>query len=226
MIISDYIKTKTNILKTNNNMSKFISSTFGLISGRHGTAVAMISKSTGKNYLRIHTVPSDPKTAKQLAQRAKFGFVTSEMNCFHNLFKITFGGNQGVSHGLSLAFKAVTGTYPNFSFDYSKLVLSTGGLDITGQVSCLKTTGTTVQCEWDKTIGFQSNDNDAVNLVFFEENDKIGILKRNVAVRSAGNIEIVLPDVWIGHEIHCWIFFSTANDSMNSNSRYISAVQL
>ena len=91
-------------------MSKFISSTFGLISGRHGTAVAMISKSTGKNYLRIHFVPSDPKTAKQLAQRAKFGFVTSEMNCFHNLFKITFGGNQGVSHGLSLAFKAVTGT--------------------------------------------------------------------------------------------------------------------
>ena len=106
------------------------------------------------------------------------------------------------------------------------MVLSTGGLDITGQVSCLKTTGTTIQCEWDKTIGFQSNDNDSVNLVFFEENAKIGILKRNVAVRNAGNIEIVLPDVWIGHEIHCWIFFSTANDTMNSNSQYISAVQL
>ena len=51
-------------------MAKFESTTFGLISGRHGTAVA--AKCNGKNVLRVYSAPSDPKTPKQLAQRAKF----------------------------------------------------------------------------------------------------------------------------------------------------------
>ena len=207
-------------------MSEFVSSTFGLISGRHGSAVAMKSKSTGKNYLRLYSTPSDPKTTKQIAQRAKFGFVVHEMNCFHNLFKITFGGNQGVYHGISLAFKAVTGEYPNYSIDFTKLIISSGSLDVTGNVTAEKTVGTTVKVDWDTTIGFQSHEDDGVNLVFMNELNRVGILKQNIAMRNTGDTTVELPAIWANLEIHCWLFFTTPDGSVNSDSQYIGTVQL
>ncbi len=207
-------------------MSEFISSTFGKISGRHGTAVAMKSKSTGKTYLRLHSVPSDPKTAKQLAQRSKFGFVNSEMNCMRNLFKITFGSNQGVSHGVSLAFGAVTGEYPNFSIDYSKVIISQGGVDTSGFLNVVKTSGTTLKFDWDTTAGFQGDDNDGVNLVILNAESKVGLLKQNIVLRAEGTVDIELPAVWAGQKVHCWIYFSSPDGMNTSNSQFIETVQL
>ena len=207
-------------------MSEFIYSTFGKISGRHGNAVAMRSKSTGKTYLRLHSVPTDPKTAKQIAQRAKFAFVNQEMSCLRNLFKITFGGNQGVNQAVSLAFKNVNGEYPNFTFDYSKLIISTGNLNTSDLLSATKTVGTKVNFEWDPTIGFQGDDNDGVNLVFLSANSKIGILKQKIALRGDGNVEVELPPVWAGQNVHCWIYFSSPDEITNSNSQYIGLIQL
>ena len=207
-------------------MSEFISSTFGKISGRHGTAVAMKSKSTGKTYLRLYSVPTDPKTAKQVAQRSKFGFVNQEMNCMRNLFKITYGGNQGVSRGVSLAFGAVTGEYPNFSIDYSKLILSQGGLDTSGLLNVVKTAGTTLKFDWDTTSGYQGDDNDGVNLVILNADTKVGLLKQNMVLRGAGTIDVELPAVWAGQSVHCWIYFSSPDGKMNSTSQYIDFVQL
>lgn len=202
-------------------MSEFISSTFGKISGRHGTAVAINSKSTGKTYLRMHTIPSDPKTEKQLAQRFKFGFVNKEMNCMRNLFKFTFGGNKGVSHGVSLAFGALTGEYPYFVIDYSKLIIAQGNLNVAGQVSVAKTVGTTFKFDWDTTVGFQGDDNDLVNIVLLNADSKLGILKQPNVVRVLGTTELELPTVWIGQSVHCWIFFTSPDGVSFSNSQYI-----
>jgi hypothetical protein len=207
-------------------MSEFISSTFGKISGRHGTAVAMKSKSTGKTFLRMHTVPSDPKTAKQIAQRSKFGFVTSEMSCMRNMFKFTFGGNAGVNRGVSLAFGAVTGGYPEFSIDYSKLIISQGNLNTSGQLAAIKTVGTTLKFDWDTTIGFQGDDNDLVNIVLLNAETKVGLHKQDNIIRSLGTAEIELPAVWAGQSVHCWIFFTSADGISFSNSQYIDLIQL
>lgn len=207
-------------------MSEFISSTFGKISGKHGTAVAMKSKSTGKTYLRMHTVPSDPKTAKQVAQRSKFGFVTGEMKCMRNLFKFTFGGNAGVNRGVSLAFGAVTGEYPDFSLDFSKIKISEGGLDVAGQVAVEKTADTTLKFDWDTTVGTQSTANDLVNIVMLNAETKVSILKQDNMTRIQGNAEIELPAIWAGHSVHCWLFFTSVDGISMSNSQYIDLVQL
>ncbi len=207
-------------------MSEFISSTFGKISGRHGTAVAMKSKSTGKTYLRMHTIPSDPKTVKQVTQRFKFGFVNKEMNCMRNLFKLTFGGNKGVNHGVSLAFGALTGEYPDFSIDFSKLIISQGSLNVAGQVNVIKTIGITLKFDWDTTIGFQGDDNDLVNIVLLNADTKIGLHKQENVIRSIGTTEIELPAVWAGQSVHCWIFFTSSDGISYSNSQYIDLVQL
>ena len=95
-------------------MARFTSMTFGSISGRHGSAVAVVMKNN-TNVLKVFNAPFDPKSEQQLAHRSKFGFVVSRMGCLHDLFKITFLKNGGHNHGVSLAFKtAVTGTSPDF----------------------------------------------------------------------------------------------------------------
>jgi len=207
-------------------MSKFESSTFGKISGRHGTAVAMKSKSTGENYLRLYAVPSNPKTAKQEAQRAKFGMVNSQLSCMRKLFKITFGTKEGIHEAVSLAFKtAIKGTYPDFSIDYTKLIMSMGGVNGTGQVSVTKTTGTTAKVDWDTTVGSESTANDVVNLIFFNPTAKIALLNNDVA-RSIGTDQVDLPTIWTGADIYCWIFFRNPDTLLTSTSQYIGQLQL
>ena len=65
-----------------------------------------------------------------------------------------------------------------------------------------------------------------INIVFFNPNDKISVLKQNHAFRSAGTAEVELPEIWAGSEIHCWIHFSTPENSLNSLSKYVGAIQL
>ena len=208
-------------------MSTFESSTFGRISGHHGTAVAMKSKSTGKNYLRLYAIPTDARTAKQLAQRAKFGMVNSNLSCMRKLFATTFGSRQGINEAVSLAFKtAITGTYPDYSIDYAKLVMSLGSVNGTGQISVTKTLGTKVHLQWDTTQGTESTPDDGVNLIFLNTVTKTAILKKDFAIRSVGIAEVELPVIWEGAEIHCWIYFTTPDDSLTSTSQYVNQLQL
>jgi hypothetical protein len=85
-------------------MSTFVSTTFGKISGRHGSAVAAIVKK-GKNVLKVFTAPFNPKSVKQVAQRTKFKFVITTLLCMNDLFKITFHGLGEFHHAVSLALK-------------------------------------------------------------------------------------------------------------------------
>lgn len=80
--------------------------------------------------------------------------------------------------------------------------------------------------EWDTTVGTNSTENDGVNFVFFNQFAKMSILKQNHVLRNAGNAEIELPATWAGAEVHCWMYFSTQNDTLNSVSQYVDLVQL
>jgi len=61
-------------------MARFTSSTFGKISGKHGSAVAAVRKN-GLNILKVYRIASNPNTKGQKNQRGKFGFVMKELNC-------------------------------------------------------------------------------------------------------------------------------------------------
>jgi len=208
-------------------MSTFVSTTFGKISGRHGSAVAAIVKN-GKNVLKVFTAPFNPKSVKQVAQRTKFKFVITTLNCMNDLFKITFHGLGEFHHAVSLALKnAVTGTSPNYSLDYTKLVMSEGSVYGASQLTAAKTTGTSVSVNWvSSLLPTSALATDNVNLIFFNEAAKEVVLKQNCALRPADTIEVDLPAEWSGANIHTWIYFSLADGSRNSLSEYISEVQL
>jgi len=207
-------------------MATYNSTTFGAISGRHGSAVAASTKS-GKCILKIFKAPSNPNTDKQVAQRTKFGFVNSELSYMRELFKITFGSTLGKNQAVSFAMKdAVTGESPDYALDYSKLKISIGSLYGTGQVSLVKTVDSKIKVDWSYTDLTGNTANDQVNLAFFNIETKEALLKQNVVLRSIGTVDVELPTVWAGQSVHCWIYFSSPDGKMNSTSQYIDLVQL
>ena len=186
-------------------MATFNSTTFGAISGRHGSAVAATTKD-GKNILKVFKAPGNPNTPKQQTQRSKFGFVNSELSCMRNLFKITFRSNNGMQQAVSAALKnAVVGEAPDWTIDYSALQLSVGSVDAAIQLVVSKNSASNVQLPWNKTVTTNSSEYDWVNCVFFNNEHKMAIIKQNTAIRSDGTVAVDLPEVWAGAEIHCWI---------------------
>ena len=208
-------------------MSTFVSTTFGKISGRHGSAVAAEYRN-GMNVLKVFTAPFNPKSVKQVAVRTKFSFVIATLNCMNNLFKITFHGLGDAHHAFSLAWKnAVTGTSPNFSMDYTKMIMSQGNVSVASQLTAAKTTGTSVKVNWvSSLLPTTALATDNVNLIFLNEAKKQVVLLKNCAQRPANTIEVELPAEWTGANLHSWIYFSVADGSHNSLSEYISQVQL
>ena len=208
-------------------MSTFVSTTFGKISGRHGSAVAAIVKK-GKNVLKVFTAPFNPKSVKQVAVRTKFKFVIDTLLCMDKLFMITFHGLGEFHHAVSLALKyAVTGTSPNYSIDYTKLIMSQGNVSVASQLTAAKTTGTSVKVGWvSSLLPTTALATDNVNLIFLNEAKKQVVLLKNCALRTVDTIEVELPAEWTGSNLHSWIYFSLADGSHNSLSEYINAVQL
>lgn len=51
-------------------MATFMSLTFDKISSKYGDALATQLKATGKNYLRVASVPTNSRTDKQVVHRA------------------------------------------------------------------------------------------------------------------------------------------------------------
>ena len=207
-------------------MARFKSSTFGKISGKHGTAVAALRKD-GTNILKVLRIASNPDTLGQKNQRGKFGFVVRELNCMRQIFTITFDGQYGINRAVSKAMKtALTGEYPDFKLDYSKLIISEGTLNKTAQVRLEQVGGSTVKIDWNAEELLGRNPAEIVNLVFLNQTSKSVILKQNVALSGAGSAQVDLPVDWMDKELHSWIYFTSPNGILYSTSQYICRFKL
>jgi hypothetical protein len=208
-------------------MAQFKSTTFGKIKGQYGEALATTLKTTKKNYLRVASVPSNPRTPKQLEIRGRFGFINHAMRSFYPVFKITFGGNPGARHGINLAYKnAIIGQNPNYTLDYTKLEFTDGPLYQTNQVTAAKTMGTSVKFDWNYSKMAGNNPLDMANIICYNKTTDQAVLDLAVADREAATFTVELPDIWVGGNIHCWMYFSSPDDMTNSISQYVNVVQL
>jgi hypothetical protein len=208
-------------------MATFNSTTFGKISGKYGDALATQSKATGKNYLRVASVPSNPRTEKQVAHRAKFGYINSVLRPFYPIFKTNFGGNQGIRYAINRAFKeALTGEYPDYAIDYSKLIFAEGAIYTVHSVSAEKTAAGKVKVDWDTTMLAGTHSTALVSFVFYNEATNQAYTFESNVMHAAGTTTVDIPAIWNGATIHCWLYFSADNRTAFSNSQYINSLQL
>jgi len=202
-------------------MARFTSSTFGKISGKHGTAVAAVRKD-GLCILKVYRVASNPNTVGQKSQRGKFGFVMKELNCMRKLFTETYGGQYGINKAVSQAMKTcVSGEFPDFNLHYNLLVLSNGNVDLPAKITADNLPDNRIVLNWDSTLFSQSHSDDSVNIVLLNHSIKQMAFLQLVATRSQGSFETKLPRLNNTDIIHGWAYFSSVNNRGNSKSIYL-----
>lgn len=205
-------------------MAKFSSSTFGTISGRHGTAVAAVTKD-GKNILRLYKAPSDPKTKAQMIQRRKFGFVNSTLAPLRDVFKTTFRNNSGMNVAVSYVLKnAVAVQDETITLDYTKLLFASGSIQFPETMTAQRTPEGTINITWDTTLTQVDETPDELNLVAMNATNHFTIVREKLALRDAGQFSFELPDVWKDEQVHLWAYFSTPESNATSASRFIATV--
>lgn len=207
-------------------MGKFVSPTFGYISGKHGTAVAAITKHG--NILRLHRKPGNPNTPKQQEQRLKFGLVNTELAPLGEVFKIGYASPDGRQMAVSHALKnTIEGEFPDFRLNFSLVKVAAGNLPgVHHALAQENDPDGDVTITWDTTVGVQADKEDTVNLVFFNKDTKLSVLYENVAAREAGTVDQPLPEIWKGKPVHCWLYLSAKNRNATSDSFYVGLLQL
>ena len=203
-------------------MARFTSSTFGKISGKHGTAVAAVRKD-GLCILKEYRVASNPNSKGQKNQRGKFGFAMKQINCLRSVFTRNFGGQYGINKVVAKAMKtAVSGEFPDFKLDYTKLEIAFGSLDITSEVKMERINENLLQLSWNPDFIMSGSPTDKVNLVLLNSQTKFALERYEYAIRSEGKVEIQIPAGWLDSDIHVWMYFSSADGRLNSTSQHIT----
>lgn len=207
-------------------MGKFISTTFGYISGRHGTAVAAVTKD-GKNILRVYKSPSNPNTPKQQAHRQKFGMANKSMAPLREIVKMGYNNSGAFRKAVSQTMReAIIESEEGPKIDFSNVMIAEGRLqDVLSASASRIENEDTLQIEWDTTIGFQSKmgkDDDLVQIVVFDEAIGFSLRFDNVAERSEGQAVVHIPAILKEKKLHVWLYLSDKENLHRSNSRYIA----
>lgn len=188
---------------------------YGKISGKHGTAVAVIMKN-GTTYLREYVKPSNPRTDKQQAHRAKFALSSKALVPFNPIFKETIGITNGISIARSHAFNnAIVGEYPSFSVDYENLMFSFGTLEKLQSTSFAINEGV-MTIKWSFNKMYNCHSDDSVNLVLFNKDTNQAIHIKDVASRLDKEVKIDIPEVWHEADLYMWAYVTHGDEISDS----------
>ncbi len=191
-------------------MAKYRHGINGIFSGKVGDLVC--SRWRGTSYIKSRPKPSNkPKTDKQLAQQAKFGFAVRFLNPVKDILNIGYKQQRGKPSGFNLAMKytladVITGEYPDLAIDYSKVRFSNGRWSQPACVKLLPSAGSlAVIWHGDGFRPFAYGD-DLVYILIYEPESNT-YLKGPADVRRAQEACIIaIPSHWAGKTIHTYLF--------------------
>jgi len=193
----------------------------GGVSGKVGNVVGGNWK--GIDYLRIMPASvANPKSEKQMNQRIKFMTVIRFLQPFTEFVRIGFKAYAtkmtAFNAAMSYNFKnAISGTYPDYSIDYSKVLLSRGSLTSVYNAACVAELGDTVKLSWDNNSGSgTAQANDKVLAVIFNPATHEVIYTMDAGQRGDAQAELDVPTSYSGKEVHCFMAFASL-DSLIAN---------
>lgn len=204
-------------------MGKFEVGVLGNFDGKIGTVVG--AKWKGIEYMRHKGRKSkkDP-TEAQLEQRARFRCVIGFVNRMTNLLAACYPDTSkktALNHAFTDIYaKALTGTYPLYSLDYSKVSISKGQLH-NGNAPVAAAAGNgIIKFSWnDNTDGNDANKDDkSVLAVYCPELDQ-AIYTLSGAQRDSGSASLNVMN-FTGKVVETWIAFMSANGQLVSSSIY------
>ena len=212
-------------------MAKILNGILGGFSGKVGNVVGACWN--GIDYMRaLATSITNPKTPAQLDQRAKFSLIVAFLRPLTAFLRMSFKSasikmsafNAAVAYNIK---NAISGVYPNYAIDFTKLVLSRGSLPGVLNPEATSTVPGSIDFTWDNnSYEADANDDDQVFMVVIHPltNKAVTVVGGNT--RASGSDSFVVPELFIGQEVQCYIGFTNANESQVSDSSYAGAVDV
>jgi len=202
----------------------------GFIRGRVGNVVGAVWN--GIHYLKsLPDVSPDRKpTAAQLNQQLIFALVVGFLRPLKVLLNIGYQtftkGTTPVNAATGYHLKhAITGVSPNYVIDYPKVVFSVGNLEEPQMAGV--TTGGTAKIDFD-WAGLVNADEgaatDRATFLVYNPTLKKYVSVRDVAARSSMAFSLTVPAAWIGHDVHCYMAFTSLDGKKVSNSVYVGGM--
>lgn len=204
-------------------MGKFQVGILGGFEGKVGTVVG--GRWKGIDYMRHKGRKSTkPSTQAQLEQQARFSLITKFIAKLGKLFMRSFKDTPELT-GSNVAFRyaydnALTGVYPSYSIDYSKVLISKGELQNAGLPTATASGAGNITFDWqDNTSDTMAYaDDNAVIVVYCPELD-IAVYTKAGAQRSTKTHTFNVVN-FTGKIVHSWISFLTSDQKTYATSIY------
>ena len=192
---------------------------------------AVFSKQFGKNTMRTKPIEvSNPKTLAQRQQRLKFSMMIVLSRMFLGFIRMGFKQvaiemsefNAFMKTNIS---NVIAGTYPDYTIDFSKLIVTKGTLTGADGGVCTAPVGHKVSTTWTDNSGYGDALPTDKAMVLVLNYDKKGEKHDTTTKTRADGLCLVdLPASWVGDEVHVYLSFSTETGNKISDSVFLGSI--
>jgi hypothetical protein len=211
-----------------NSMAKFSKGILGGFTGTVGTVVGGYWR--GIEYMRSRSNRRNfTSSQKQKEQQLKFGLLITFQQSFNSMLNRTFdsfavkmtGANSALSYNLR---NAVGGTYPEYTVNYSKFLMSRGNLPNALNPAATAGANRMVNFTWTDNSGSATAlASDQAHVVLYCEAMRQSVISATASIRSE---EATAIDVsaFAGQTVETWLFFISENDTSVATSIHTGSV--
>jgi hypothetical protein len=120
---------------------------------------------------------------------------------------------------------AITGTYPDYAIDPSKVLVSRGSLAPAAGASATPTGGGTITLAWEDNSGVGSaKQTDKALIAVVNPVKSEAVYDTAGADRMTATQDIILPADWVGDDVEVYIGFISEDNREVANSVYLGSV--
>jgi hypothetical protein len=203
---------------------------FGPFNGTVGHVVA--TKWKGKDVVKNSPQKTNKQASlSQVDQRGRFKLVNDFLGRCSSLVAIGYqsAGKKRIPINVAVTYhleNAVTGVYPEYELDYAKVKLSLHkAIDPVIRPELLMESKDVLKVIWEmprmRSITTKSDD---LAYIMCYNSIKRKCLEFKVTRRSDLSATLTIPGPYKGDELHCWIFFVSADGKCTSDTQYLGAV--
>ena len=209
-------------------MGKIPDGIFGGFSGRVGRVVGYNWRGEGMLRKAPRKRPKNSGTEKQLEQREKFALVLKFLTPIQEVVGVYFGNKYrsrsrfNLATGYNLTHAVIDVPGGGFALDYSKVLISKGGLRgmESGTVAALP--GRVLELNWTDNSGQGSAaDDDLVLVVVYSANQELFQIFNPAALRNEATVQLNLPTYFSGEEVQVWGTIVSADRKAKAISSYM-----
>jgi hypothetical protein len=207
---------------------------FGTFNGKVGSVVA--SKWKGIKVVKNYPEKSSkPKSEPQLIQTSQFALVGSFLKKASSLISVGYQGVSGAVTPWNIALKyhlkeAITGTYPNFQLNYEMVRLSLDGslMNYAPDAKAVALAGAIVKVSWkmEVTANKSMQPTDKAYILLYNPAKKNTMSVTGNVLRSGLTIDLPMPSYFTGDVLYGWLFFTSANGKIVSETQYLGSVTI